>query len=160
MKWKNQTLVHGSLAALAAAAILTVTPALAGNQYTAPAQTEQNGTGTMGSSSTTGSNGNMTQGAATESLNDVQNAKTMLASAQVKDSSGQQVGQVSTVHTGNTGKPTKIDITLTSSNGSQAKTVAVKASELKYDQNNNTLITNLSTSDLEAMPSASSSPTM
>ena len=151
MKLKSKTLVHGSLAALAAATLLAVTPALGQTQtqYTPPAHTYQNNTGAMQT--------NGTQGAATEPLSNVQNAKTTLASAAVKDSSGQQVGQVSNVHTGTTGKPTKIDITLTSGNGGQSKTVSVKASQLKYDQNSNTLITNLSANALQSMPAASPS---
>ncbi|MGH6888407.1 MAG: hypothetical protein ACREHF_04295 [Rhizomicrobium sp.] len=155
MKCKRDTLVHGSLAALAAAAILAVTPALAQSkgQYTPPAQTYQNSTGAANNmAAPTGA-----QGAATESLSSVHNAKTTLASAQVKDSSGQQVGQVSNVHTGLTGTPTKIDIKLTSSTGGRSKTVSVRASELKYDQNSNTLITNLTANALQAMPAASSS---
>lgn len=148
MKFKSETLVHGSLAALAAAAVLAVVPALG---QTPPASTYQNNTGTMQT------NAPGAHGAATESLGNVQNAKTTLASAQVKDSSGQQVGQVSSVHTGSSGKPTKVDIMLTPSNGGHGKTVSVRASELKYDQNSNTLITNLSASALQTMPAASSS---
>jgi hypothetical protein len=155
MKWKSDTFVHGSLAALAASVALAVTPALAQNQshYTPPAQTYQNNSSTTNGMNNTGG----IQGASTESLSRVQNAKTTLASAQVKDPSGQQIGQVRNVHTGTTGKPTKVDITLTSGNRGQTKTVSVKASELKYDQNSNTLITNLTTNELQAMPAASSS---
>ncbi|HEY3778314.1 MAG TPA: hypothetical protein VGL35_09665 [Rhizomicrobium sp.] len=158
MKCKSETLVHGSLAACAAAALLAVAPALGQTQtqYTPPAHTYQNNTG-QNNAGAMQTNPTGTQGAATESLSNVQNAKTTLASAQVKDSSGQQVGQVRNVHTGSTGTPTKIDITLTPSNGGRAKTVSVRASELKYDQNSNTLITNLSASALQSMPTASSS---
>lgn len=134
----------------------TTTPANpAGSSY-------QNSTGTMqngamqngGSTYTPGTSKTAMSG---ESLSRVKNAKTTLASAQVQDSSGQQVGQVSTVHTSRSGHPTKIDITLTSTNGGQAKTVAVSASKLRYNKTNNTLITNLSATDLQAMPTATSS---
>jgi hypothetical protein len=156
MKRKCESLVQCSLAALAAGTILAVTPALAqsqpqGQSQYPPTQTYQNNSGSMQTHMTG------TQGAATESLSNVQNAKTTLASATVKDSSGQQIGQVRNVHTGSSGKPTKIDIMLTPSNGSQGKTVSVRATELKYDQNSNSLITNLSASALQSMPAATSS---
>lgn len=169
MKCKNKTIVHGGLAALAAVAMLSGTTALAQNQsqYTPPAQTYQNNnTGPMQNSSANPAEQNSTtnpsgtQGVSTESLSNVQNAKTTLASAQVQDANGQQIGQVKDVHTGNSGKPTKVDITLMPSNGGNGKTVSVKATDLRYDQQNNTLVTNLTTTDLQAMPAASSSTSM
>ncbi len=124
-------------------------PAAASNQGMTGSQ------GTTGTSAGTTNSAKMS--ASAESLSHVKDAKTTLASAQVQDSSGQQVGQVSTVHTSRHGTPTKVDITLTGSNGAQAKVISVSASKLKYDPNSNTLITNLSATDLQAMPAASSS---
>ncbi|HWE06684.1 MAG TPA: hypothetical protein VG274_08250 [Rhizomicrobium sp.] len=111
----------------------------------------QNSTGSMQNP------GKTTSAASTESLSRVSHAKTTLASAQVQDSSGQQVGQVSNVHTTRKGHATKVDITLSSSNGGQPKTISVSASKLKYDKNSNTLITDMTANDLQAMPAATSS---
>jgi hypothetical protein len=118
----------------------------------------QNSTGSMQNSTGSMQNsGKMTSAANAESLSRVSHAKTTLASAQVQDSSGQQVGQVSNVHTTRKGHATKVDITLSSSNGGQPKTISVSASKLKYDKNSNTLITDMTANDLQAMPAATSS---
>jgi hypothetical protein len=184
MTLKSKTLASAALAVLAGLAMAASAPALAQDQsQSAPAaQTYQNDPGSaqnpngqnngmygqpsgagrnssMGTSQGTGAGATNTS-SNTQSLNSVQNAKTTLASAQVQDSNGQQVGQVSTVHTSTSGKPTKIDITLSSNNGNPAKTVAVNASQLRYDPNSNTLITNLTATDLQSMPAASSSSGM
>jgi hypothetical protein len=89
-----------------------------------------------------------------EPLTKVKDAKTTLASASVQDSSGQQIGQVATVHTTKRGTPTKIDVTLQTSSG-QSKTVAIEASKFHYDQSSNTLKTDLTASEVQSMPSAS-----
>jgi hypothetical protein len=88
-----------------------------------------------------------------EPLTKVKDAKTTLASASVQDSTGQPVGQVANVHTTKRGTPTTIDVTLQS--GGQSKTIAIKASSLRYDASSNTLKTDLTSSDLQSMPSAS-----
>ncbi|HEY6578850.1 MAG TPA: hypothetical protein VIY09_05970 [Rhizomicrobium sp.] len=157
------------LAAFAGLAMMAALPAVAQtrDQTTPPTQTYQNNTGSMqGANGMNGSSqmnsSGMTTKASTkgESLNHVKDAKTTLASALVQDSSGQLVGQVSDVHTSRSGSPTKVDITLSSTNGGKAKTISVSASKLRYDRSDNTLITNLSASNLQAMPSASSSSGM
>ncbi len=89
-----------------------------------------------------------------EPLSQVKDAKTTLASASVKDSSGQPIGQVASIHTTKHGTPTTIDVTLQSTGGGQAKTVAIKASKLKYDQSSNTLQTDLTSSEVQSLPSA------
>ena len=100
-------------------------------------------------------NSSATMSASTgQPLTQVKDAKTTLASASVQDSSGQAIGQVATVHTTKRGTPTTIDVTLQSSSG-QSKTVAIKASRLQYDQSSNTLKTDLTASEVQAMPSAS-----
>ncbi|MGA9795890.1 MAG: hypothetical protein WBQ17_10200 [Rhizomicrobium sp.] len=89
-------------------------------------------------------------------LSSVSNPKTTLASAAVKDSSGQQIGHVKNVVTDSMGKPTKIDISLTQPSGT-AKTVAVRAGNLRYDQQKNALMTtSLTASQVDAMPAISS----
>ena len=164
MTLKSRSLAGTGLAALAGLALAAAAPAFAQmrGQSSPPSQTYQNSPSspmnspTYNQSSGTSRTGSMNTSASTESLNSVRNAKTTLASAQVQDSNGQQVGQVSTVHTSTSGRPTKIDITLNSNNGSPAKTIAVNASQLRYDPNSNTLITNLSATDLQSMPAATS----
>jgi hypothetical protein len=165
MTFKSKTLAGAGLAAFAGLALVSAVPAFAQmqGQNAPPSQSYQNSPTSPMNAPTynqqTGpgqSGGAMNTSASTESLTSVQNAKTTLASAQVQDSNGQQVGQVSTVHTSTGGKPTKIDITLNSNNGSPAKTIAVNASELRYNPNSNTLITNLSATDLQSMPAATS----
>ena len=180
MSWKSWTLGGTALAALTSVTLIGTIPSLAQNQQdqsqNAPAaQSNQNSpqgdqstpdqSGTSGGqagSSDQGMSGANATGTAGkgESLSDIQNAKTTLSSAQVQDSSGQQVGQVASVHTSHDGKPTKVDITLSSSGGGQAKTISVNADQLKYDSSNNTLITNASLNDLQAMPAASSTSGM
>jgi hypothetical protein len=123
----------------------------------APGASGQTMPGSAQSTTSPASNAPATMSASAESLSHVKDAKTTLASASVQDSSGQQVGQVSTVHTSKHGTATKVDITLSSAGGSQAKTISVSASKLRYDPNSNTLITDLSSTDLQAMPAASSS---
>jgi hypothetical protein len=152
---------------LAGLAMMAITPALAQGQsrYSPPAQTYQNNNpgsplNAGGMNGNAADSGMMTTSSATESLTQVQNAKTTLASAQVQDSNGRQVGQVSNVHTSGNGQPTDIDISLNSNNGGKAKTVSVSASQLRYDRNSNTLITNLSANQLDAMPAASSTSGM
>lgn len=88
-----------------------------------------------------------------EPLSKVKDAKTKLASASVQDSTGQAVGQVTTIHTTKKGTPTTIDVSLQGSGG-QAKTIAIKASELRYDESSNALKTNLTASELSSMPAA------
>jgi hypothetical protein len=166
MTCRSRTIGTSSLAAFAGLAMAAITPALAQNQgrYTPPTQTYQNDPNSAinagGMNGDAADTGMMSTSSATEPLTQVQNAKTTLASAQVQDSNGRQVGQVSNVHTSGNGQPIKVDVTLNSNNGNRAKTVSVKATELSYDRNSNTLITNLSADQLDAMPAASSTSGM
>jgi hypothetical protein len=182
MNWKNWTLGSTAAAALAGLAIVTAAPSFAQDQsQNAPAaQTYQNNahsgqssagsmqnqngmsgpSGQMNGTNQNSSSDMTAKSANTVTLSSVRNAKTTLASAQVQDSSGQQVGQVTTVHTSRSGHPTKVDVTLTSNNGGTAKTISVKASQLRYDKNNNTLVTNLTATDLQSLPAASSTSGM
>jgi hypothetical protein len=95
----------------------------------------------------------MTNASNGEPLSKVKNAKTILASASVQDSTGNPIGQVTSVHTTKRGTPTTIDVMLQTSSG-QAKTVAIKASRLEYDQSSNTLKADLTSSEVQALPTA------
>jgi hypothetical protein len=87
-------------------------------------------------------------------LSAVSNAKQTLASASVKDSSGQTLGQVQKVKTSASGTPTAIDVSLTSA--PTPKVVQLKASQLRYDRSNNMLMTvGLSASEVQSMPAIS-----
>ena len=122
----------------------TATTGTSGQQMSSPSST-----------STTSSSATMSASAG-ESVTKVKDAKTTLASASVQDSSGQQVGQVAVVHTSKRGTPTTLDVTLQSNGGGQAKTVAIKASKLKFDQSSNTLKADLTSSEIQALPTATS----
>ena len=88
------------------------------------------------------------------SLSSVSNAKQTLASASVKDSSGQTLGQVEKVKTTASGTPTAVEVNLTSA--PTPKTVQLKASQLRYDQSSNMLMTvGLSASEVQSMPAMS-----
>ncbi|HEY5046961.1 MAG TPA: hypothetical protein VII49_02945 [Rhizomicrobium sp.] len=95
----------------------------------------------------------MMKASAGEPLSKVKHAKTTLASASVQDSTGQPIGQVKDVHTTRHGTPTMIDVMLQTSGG-ESKTVAIKASKLHYDQSSNTLKTDLTSTEVQAMPKA------
>jgi len=86
-------------------------------------------------------------------LSTVKDAKTTLASASVQDASGQPIGQVANVHTTKRGTPTIIDVMLETRSG-QAKTVAIKASKLEYDQSSDTLKTDLTATEVQSLPAA------
>ncbi|MGD0191798.1 MAG: hypothetical protein ABSD74_13750 [Rhizomicrobium sp.] len=173
----NRTLSSVALSALtgtmlfAATALAQNTPAPDPNAASQPATAQpgseaqpygaqdQTAPGAMTSPNATGSsrmsspqaNAPMTASAGMP-LTQVKNAKATLATASLQDSSGQPIGQVTTVHTTKRGTPTTIDVTLT---GGQSKTVAIKASSLRYDETSNTLKTDLTSSELQSLPTAS-----
>jgi len=93
-----------------------------------------------------------------EPLSQVQNAKQTLSSATLQDSSGQQVGTVSNVATNASGKPTAVDVSITTSVG-QPKTVTIKATQLKYDASSNTLMTPMTADEISQLPAASAPST-
>lgn len=87
-------------------------------------------------------------------LSSVSNPKTTLASASVKDPSGQTLGQVQEVKTSASGTPTAIEVNLTSA--PTAKTVQLKASQLRYDRSSNMLMTvGLTATEVDSMPAVS-----
>ncbi len=81
-------------------------------------------------------------------------ANDILTSATVLDSTGRQIGQVSTVHTNANGVPTKVDVTL-EANGGDLKVVSIDASRLRYDSNSDTLTTDVPAAQVIALPNAS-----
>jgi hypothetical protein len=117
-------------------------------QQNAPAASSQQQTSAPQSTSPT-----MTHASNGAPLSTVKDAKTTLASASVQDSTGQPIGQVTNVHTTKRGTPTTIDVMLQTGSG-QAKTVAIKASKLQYDQSSNTLKTDLTSTEVQALPAA------
>jgi len=120
------------------------------SQTTSPMSSPSSGNSMNSSSSSTMS------ASAGEPLTRVKDAKTTLASATVQDSAGQPVGQVVDVHTTKHGTPTSIDISLQSTAGAgQAKTIAIKASKLRYDKSSNTLKADLTATDIQSLPTAS-----
>jgi hypothetical protein len=135
----------------------TAQPGSEGQPYGAQDQTMPGSTASPNATGTTQTSSPQANApinaSADKPLTSVKNAKTTLATASLQDSSGRPVGQVTTVHTTKRGTPTTIDVTLTS--GGQAKTVAIKASSLRYDETSNTLKTDLSSTDLQSLPTAS-----
>lgn len=118
--------------------------------------TGQQGQQQMNTPQSSSQNATTMSASAGEPLSKVKDAKTTLASATVQDSSGQQIGQVANVHTTKHGTATTIDVTLQSSGGTQPKTVAIKASKLRYDESSKTLKSDLTSSELQSLPSATS----
>lgn len=132
------------------------TPAQGAQPYGSSGQDQMSSPSQTGAPSDN-ANANAPMSASMEPATRVKDAKTTLASASVQDSSGQPVGQVVDVHTTRHGTPTTIDISLqaNASGSGQAKTIAIKASKLQYDQSSNTLKADLTASDLQSMPAAS-----
>lgn len=123
-------------------------------QTAQPYSTPQNAPQQMNSQQMNSSPSSATMSAsAGEPVTKVKNAKTKLASASVQDATGQPIGQVASVHTTKKGTPTTIDISLQSTGG-LAKTVAIKASKLRFDQSSNTLKTNLTSQEVQSLPAA------
>jgi len=119
-----------------------------------PSGTPSGTSGTAGSASSSATNT-----ASTVPLSQVQNPSTALASAQVQDSAGQNVGQVQKVETGASGKVSKVDVTLSTSTAS-GKTVAIPAHDLRFDQSGNILKARLTQSEIEKLQSSSSTNPM
>jgi hypothetical protein len=154
---KKQAMWLGAAAAAAFAAALTLAPAsAAGNGYNGM---NSGSPDTMPSSYGTPSNGNMsnspmqntTKSEHTKgvSLSSLPNAKQQISNASVEDSSGATIGTVSDVKTTSSGHVRKVQVNLTSSN----KTVAIPASDLRFDRNSNTLDARLTRTQIEKLPS-------
>ena len=77
-------------------------------------------------------------------LSEVQNPKTTLRGASVKDSKGDSIGEVKSVQIASDGKVAAVNVTV------GTKTVALKADTLSYMQAENTLISTQSKSEITA----------
>lgn len=76
-------------------------------------------------------------------LNDVQNPKTTLRGASVKDSKGDAIGEVKSVQLGADGKVAAVNVSM------GTKTVALKANTLSYMQAENTLVSTQTKSEIQ-----------
>jgi hypothetical protein len=106
-----------------------------------PTQQMPTTTGTMGSQTT-----------ATQPVTEVSDPASKLASASVRDSTGQSVGQVQSVQTAN-GRARSVKVSLTTTAGG-SKVVSIRASKLRYDPNGNSLVTTLTSSQINSLPAA------
>lgn len=75
-----------------------------------------------------------------------------LGSATVQSNSGSVVGSVQKVLTGSDGKPSMVNVALSSNQ----KIVAISADELNYDASRNILVATLSAEQIMSLPAASS----
>jgi hypothetical protein len=91
---------------------------------------------------------------ATQPLSSVSQPERKLAAAPVQDSSGQSIGQVASVQTGDRGAPTSVQVALNASGG---KVVSIGADQLRYDAAKNVVVAELSQSQINALASGSAS---
>jgi hypothetical protein len=77
-------------------------------------------------------------------LSEVQNPKTTLRGATVKDSKGDAIGEVKSVQVAADGKVSAVNVTV------GTKTVALKADTLSYMQAENTLVSTQSKAEIQA----------
>jgi hypothetical protein len=89
-----------------------------------------------------------------ESLDNVSNPKSTLASATVQNSNGQSIGQVKKISVGSNGKTQAVDVQIKGQSGATTKTIRLDANDLSYDKDNNVLVTPLSSDQLSNMPSS------
>jgi hypothetical protein len=87
---------------------------------------------------------------ATQSLSTLRNARQQLASAKVEDLSGRPIGQVQSVDTAKSGAPTSVQVALNPETDG-GKLVAIPANDLTYDRNDNTVVAQVPTSQIEDM---------
>ena len=90
------------------------------------------------------------------SLDRVTNPKGRLAKATVEDKNGNSVGAVHDVVVDQDGRPTAVRVDIGGFLGIGTKLIQLKATELKYEQDRNVLITTLRKPQLEAMPAINS----
>lgn len=124
------------------------------NQGTAG--TSDQGTASPSDQGTTGQS-TMSKGSnssAEVSLSQVSNPQETLAKASVQDSQGNSIGPVQTVVVGSNGKPTAVKVDVGSFLGTASKVVAIKASKLKFQQDNNILVTTMTKDQIKSLPQA------
>lgn len=94
----------------------------------------------------------MTEGKAAQvPLGRVHNARE-LSDASVQDKDGNSVGQVHKVIRGTGGKPEAIQVDAGGFLGVGSKVIQMKVSHLKYEQDRNVIITNLTKGEMKALP--------
>lgn len=85
-------------------------------------------------------------------LDRVTNPKGQLAKATVEDKNGNSVGAVHDVVVDHDGRPTAVRVNVGGFLGMGTKLIELQATELKYEQDRNVLITKLRKPQIEAMP--------
>ena len=85
-------------------------------------------------------------------LDRVTNPKGRLARATVEDKNGNSVGAVHDVVVDRDGRPTAVRVNVGGFLGMGTKLIELRATELKYEQDRNVLITKLRKPQIEAMP--------
>ena len=85
-------------------------------------------------------------------LDRVTNPKGRLAKATVEDKIGNSVGAVHDVVVDHDGRPTAVRVNVGGFLGMGTKLIELRATELKYEQDRNVLITKLRKPQIEAMP--------
>jgi hypothetical protein len=101
-------------------------------------------TTTAPSAPTTGGPGTEAPAPVGIKLSEVQNPKTTLRGATVKDSKGDAIGEVKSVQVAADGKVSAVNVTV------GTRTVALKANTLSYMQAENTLVSTQSKAEIEA----------
>ena len=141
------------LAAIATALVLTASPVLAqsGMRQPATASPEQNAPqGQYG-----GMQGSQTPTAA-EPLSTLSNPSSSLATATVQDSTGKSIGQVKSVQTSAAGTAKSVTVSLTTGDNT-GKVVNIKADNLMFDANSNTVKSSLTLQEIDQLPTSQSS---
>ena len=131
------------IAAIAVAGALAMAPGAAFAQNAMQSQQNQNAA----------PEGTVAHGTAVQiPLDKVNNAKQTLSSASVEDADGNSVGSVKAVDTNAQGAPTAINVDVGGFLGVGSKTVRLHATNLKYEQDRNVIITNMTKDQIKALP--------
>jgi hypothetical protein len=136
----------------AAAAVLSGALILAATPAFAPPESRAGGYGSMQTPQpTTSTPMTPTQSSVTQPLSQISDPATKLASASVKDSNGQSVGQVRSVKTMPSGRASSIDVSLMGSSGA-GKVVSIDANNLSYDPGRNAVQATLTSAQINLLP--------
>lgn len=124
-----------------------------GNMQTGPATIGTPAMNEPGNSALHSSSSSSLAKAKAVPLTSVSDSKTKIMSAPVQDSAGNTIGTVQQVSTNPSGKAKTVDVTLTTPGG-QSKIVKIRASKLRYDSTSNLLKADLTKSQIEKLPTA------
>jgi len=116
------------------------------------AQSLANARGTSGNQETAAMTPAATATAAVSPLKSLPAMPPALSSASVQSSAGATVGNVQKVLTGADGKPSMVNVALSSNQ----KIVGISADELNYDAARNVLVATLTTEQIMSLPAAGS----